>query len=508
MSEPPTHPTSTPARRWSPARHQGSIAVLVVLALIGLLEGAGSFGSTHAELRTQRPSPAQVRGVTGSTIRAVLYQPPEDDPVTKIVASFLAPQDDNAKAEATVRGFITMFEKNNPFLQGRHVELVVFTGSANLLDSVAARADAVKIADEIQPFMVWGGPLLGTAFADELASRGVMCMMCVTSGSNQFYADHAPYLWSLQTTPEQVGTHAAEYVSKRLAGAPARFAGDDALARTTRRFGLLSFNGSFGGAGLGASITDQLRSAGVTLTDSVSYTDTFAVKQVQATMIGRLKDRGVTTVIYAGDPLAMRSFMKEATDQHWFPEWVMVGAFSSERSTWGRQNDPAQMRHAFGITPLPMPSLPENDLISAMYRTANGADPPARQSTLLLFGPMALFYAGLQNLKGDLTPENLAAGVFAAPPIGGAPGNPIIPMIGFGNKGLWPYPDYAGIDDFTEIWWDAEAAGPDELGEDGSGLWAFSDQGKRYTPGAWPTEPAHAFRREGAQTLFRPPGGG
>lgn len=506
----PTLADPSSRARWNPARHQGFVAVLVAMAIVVGIDVTGGFGSAHGPLHTDPPT--QIRGIEGKSIKVVYYLPPEDDPVTKIVASFLAPTDDSDKAVATVRGFMRAFE-SSPELKGWKVDLVVFTGSGNLLDSVAARADAVKIAEEIKPFIVWGGPLLGTAYADELASRGVMCVMCVTSGSNDFYASHAPYLWSLQTTPEQVGTHAAEYVKKRLAGRTAAFAGDESMTRSERRFGLLAMNGPFGGAGLSRSISTQLRDLGVTLTDEVEYTDSFAVKQVQATMIGRLKERGVTTVIYAGDPLAMRSFMREATDQRWFPEWIMVGAFSSERSTFGRQADPQQMRHAFGVTPLPMPIEGDFDLISGIYKMGNnGESPPAKESVLLIFAPMALFYAGLKNVvaaapgdadaPGLITPQSMAKGMFDAPSIGGTPDNPVIPLIGFGNKGVWPYPDYSGIDDFAEIWWDVDREGNDEFGLPGRGMWQYSDGGARYLPGHWPDGPPHAFVREGARAVF------
>src|SRR4029077_9530707 len=93
-----------------------------------------------------------VRGVTPTSIKVVLYQPPESDTVSKLVAQFVAPEDDNAEAAATVRGFIKVLATGNPALHGRRIDLVVFTGSANLLDSVAARADAVKIAEDIRPF--------------------------------------------------------------------------------------------------------------------------------------------------------------------------------------------------------------------------------------------------------------------------------------------------------------------------------------------------------------------
>ncbi len=472
--------------------------------MVGIVVGLGVGGAFGRTARARTPLTSgrsgALRGVTPTSLKIVLYQPPEDDTVSKIVAQFVAPADNNAKDDATVRGFIKALFGKDPVVNGRRIDLVVFTGSDNLLDSVAARADAVRIAEDIRPFAVLNGPLLGTAFADELASRGVMCLMCVNAGTDAFFAAHAPYVWSLETTPEQVGTHAAEYVRKRLAGHPAAFAGSADLRRSVRRFGLLSVNGPFGGEGLGPSIESQLHARGVALADNMSYGDANSVNQVQATMIGRLKAHHVTTVIYAGDPIAMGSFMAEATSQRWYPEWVMTGGFSSERSSWGRRDDPAQMAHAFGVTPLPPPVDPRIDTVVGLYRKANGVDPPASQSVQQLFAPIFVLYSGLTAAGRDLTPQRFQQGLFHAPPLGGSAATPYIPLITYGEKGLWPYPDYAGVDDFSEIWWDPTATGADEFGNRGHGMWRFADGGRRYVAGKWPTAPPHAFIRRGSVT--------
>ena len=53
-------------------------------------------------------------------------------------------------------------------------------------DETAARADAVTIAEDIQPFMVWGGPVLTEAFADELAAREIPCIGCAGGSQTDF----------------------------------------------------------------------------------------------------------------------------------------------------------------------------------------------------------------------------------------------------------------------------------------------------------------------------------
>ena len=141
----------------------------------------------------------------------------------------------------------------------------------------------------------------------------------------------------------------------------------------------------------------------------MAYGESASVNQVQATMIGRLKARGVTTVIYGADPMAMGSFMAEATRQHWFPEWVMTGGFSSERSSWGRRDDQAQMAHAFGITPLVPPVSPNIDYVVNVYRTANGVEPagPAEHPDALCAGLLVpvRIGGGRRRSRGGTVPQ-------------------------------------------------------------------------------------------------------
>ena len=67
----------------------------------------------------------------------------------------------------------------------------------------------------------------------------------------------------------------------------------------------------------------------------------------------------------------------------------------------------------------------------------------------------------------------------------------------------------AGVDDQTEVWWDADAEGVDETGKDAKGLWTYVDGGKRYLPGEWPEDAARpCSTSEGAVTVYTdlPPG--
>ena len=69
------------------------------------------------------------------------------------------------------------------------------------------------------------------------------------------------------------------------------------------------------------------------------------------------------------------------------------------------------------------------------------------------------------------------------------------------DQGFWPDTDYNGVDDGTVIWWDPNAAGPDEIRKNGTGMWTFVDGGRRYLPGEWPSE-SKLFDPDGAVTIY------
>lgn len=63
-------------------------------------------------------------------------------------------------------------------------------------------------------------------------------------------------------------------------------------------------------------------------------------------------------------------------------------------------------------------------------------------------------------------------------------------------------PDYNGIDDVSEIWWDPDATGVDELDKDGVGMYQWVNGGQRYLPGQWPETDPDVFNPEGAVSFY------
>ena len=142
---------------------------------------------------------ATAKGVTGDTIKVAYYVPP---PGTDAQQALQGLVDDPEATRQTRDNFTAML--NETFeTYGRKVELVQVQASGQATDDVAAKNDAVRIAEEIGAFAVIGGPNLTNVYADELVSRGVMCFQCGLVAPDTVYQKNAPYMWSNSATPEE-----------------------------------------------------------------------------------------------------------------------------------------------------------------------------------------------------------------------------------------------------------------------------------------------------------------
>jgi len=149
-------------------------------------------------------------------------------------------------------------------------------------------------------------------------------------------------------------------------------------------------------------------------------------------------------------------------------------------------------------------NMPEETGYYALYEWWKGAPPQANDTIGLLMPNFTLFYAVTMYAGPDLTHETWRDALFANP---GTTQAITQPYLTYGDKGIWPYTDYSGVDDATAIWWDPAATGPDEIRKEGTGMYAYVDGGTRYLPGEWPTED-RMFDPEGAVTIYvTPPAG-
>ena len=141
-----------------------------------------------------------------------------------------------------------------------------------------------------------------------------------------------------------------------------------------------------------------------------------------------------------------------------------------------------------------------------IYKWFTGVDPPADGSIGVIAPNPALFFAVLQDVGPNLTPETFREprSPYPAPPTAWRSASRSCRTA---SKGTGLTPDYLGVDDATAIWWDPTVAGPDEIRKDGVGMYQYVDGGKRYLPGQWPTDDK-MFDPAGAVALYThpPPG--
>lgn len=438
---------------------------------------------------------ATYQGVTATTITVVAYELADDD----LSASLSAQLDSVAAARDTREKLLAMFESRFN-MWGRKVKLVRLKGSGS--DETSSRADAVKVATEIKAFASLGGPGQESAYAEELASRHVVCIGCGLSLPDSALQKNAPYLWGNLQTPEQFLLNVGDYVTKRLLNKKASFAGDAAMRKKKRVFGVVHFEQDppvFGGV----ETTMAKRGAKVGYKAVVNLTYQLIIAELgekARVLIARLKEKHVTTVLFLGDPIMPIYLTKAASDQGYFPEWVITGTVLTDTTVFGRLYDQKQWAHAFGLSSLAARTPPQQSEGWRLHKWFTGEDPAAVKTVGVIMEPLRTLMLGIHMAGPELTPETFRDGLFAYPPSGGTP---TAPQMSFGDHGIFEAPDYNAVDDMQEVWWNEKATGPDEQSKGGKGMMEYVDGGKRYLPGEMPATPPHAFRDKGAIDLYR-----
>jgi len=443
---------------------------------------------------------ATAQGVTATSIKVVVYLPEQNDAALSYIEGAIRDTATNAETEATMQGWVGLF---NHFAQlyGRTIDLVPFVATGESTDPVAAHADALTIATNIKPFAVLDGPALETssAFATELASQHVLCINASLNPNMSYYAAHSPYLWQLGIGGQQQLTHLIAYLSREVAGRKASFAGDASLKTKTRKFGVVVL----GTSSFTPAVLKQFKKAGVPIAQVVTYKSPLDLLTSAPTLIAKLRSAGVTSIIFDGDPIAPQALTRAAASQGYHPEWILSGSVLSDTAVFGRTYDQTEWSHAFGISF--GTARVAVDGLKALYAWYTGASPPDLTSAVIPYSALALLVPVLQEVGPDVTAQNFKNAAFSVP----RPKEMITSaMYTYGMKGIWPYADYAGVDDATEVWWNPTASGPDEIGRAGTGLYEYVNGGKRYLPSAWPKSTTKAFKTAGAITIYpQPPAG-
>ncbi len=452
---------------------------------------------------------ATSQGVTKDEITVVEYRPSTNGDLSSLLQGLLdKPEEVKQTQAAYEKLFSDMFES-----YGRKVKYIRYQSQGGMDDEVVAKADAIKIAEEYKAFAVLGGPALAQDYAKELAARKVICIGCGQGVPDSTYQKLAPYLWGAYATPEQFLLNLGDLITGRLNGKKAEFAGDPALQGQTRKFGVVHFEQK---VPVYTELEDQVREEGKCRGWEAAASETYTLDLAKmgeraTTIIAKMKAAGVTSIIFLGDPLMPISLTKAATEQNYFPEWIVTGTVLTDTNVFGRRYDQKQWAHAFGISSLPVKTPREMSEPWAIHQWYYGQAPAAKTTAPIIYSGLQQLYLGIHMAGPKLSPETFRDGLFNYPPTGGGPTSP---HISFGMHGYFKpqntcssaipkeeRADYLGIDDVALIWWDAEVEGKDESGGDGKGLYRYMDGGKRYMPGAMPKTDLPVGKKDGSVTI-------
>jgi hypothetical protein len=422
-------------------------------------------------------------GVTAESVKLVAYIPdPAIDPVSSSLIAGAGANLDPGVAAETMGDYTDVFSAVYE-TYGRRVDLEIYTGTGAADDETAARADAIAIAEQ-EPFGVIGGPLqVQASFSEELASRGVISFPAQPLPES-VTVDNYPLIWGV-ITPTQAATLAAEAIGNLAGPGPAELAGDPALQGEDRAYAVVhydtvdgSYEESFD------ALRDGLAAGGIELTTDIPFVlDPNRAQEDARTMIARLKEAGVTTVIFTGDFLMPQFLTTEATAQDYFPEWILGPNLLADTAIFGRSYDQQQWPNGFAIGYAGTPGKTEDSTAYTIYNWAYRTEPPSNIYQVLEL-PLRGVFTGIHLAGPGLTPESFRDGMLRYPPTGGGPTRPLESR---GEQGVWPEFDYGGgPDQITLMWWDPEAESVDEVGNAGTGSYRFANGGERYQPGELP----------------------
>jgi hypothetical protein len=459
---------------------------------------------------------ATAPGVTADTVKVVVYYGNEAMLAAERAAGGQLPVNRTTSQPGTwpdsFRDFDKVFQYANETYGtyqtwGRKptYEFVEASGS----DEAAQRADAVKVK-AMKPFIVIdasnqnaGAPV----FEAEMANAKIIVN---GAGASALTAEQlekqAPYRWATQSDSTAAVYLVADLLAHTLSGRKAHWAGDPALAKKTRAFGVISPEGRINIALLKSLMKKYGGSATI---ESVTYdpdADPGAIEESAKTLIARLQSKNVTSVVLFTSNVATASFTKAATANDFRPEWVVTGYQFQDFDGFGRSYDQDQFAHAFGLgvlTPQPEPD-PNVPAPLGQFDWYWGAKQGTTAPTTV--GWMSFIYGSIQYAGPNLTAANVRKGLFSVPAVGGAANGTVSFQTGYGRTVGLPYDEYLGLGTDVElIWWnpDLQTTGSNAVANfPGKGRFMYLNGGKRLSFGQMPKSEPKYFDEEASIYQF------
>jgi hypothetical protein len=366
-------------------------------------------------------------------------------------------------------------------MYGRKIKLVFYTGQGNGSSELLgagqeqALADAVRVSDEIGAFADISA--ISTPYANALSRQKVL-NIGAPYPPKEWYQDRRPYAWSPFPDGTTVVDSIALWLEKRMSVAPkVEYAGPE-LNGKPRVFGVVGpENPEYQSSGdrFGEKVKNLNIAAGLTY-----RLDIASMPNQASNIIAQLKDKGVTTVVCACDPVMLALGMApKANEQDYHPEWITGGLAFVEQDIVAQLIDNEQWQRAFGLAFNADPEPLTRSFPRSAYRAMRPGGQPAFGVEELYY-QMYLLALGVQMAGPNLSADTFERGMFSYK---GA----------LGPRGYWHFGpgDYTSVDDFREIWWDPNRISI-QNGKPGS--WVQINGGSRWSIANPPTGPAPYFR--------------
>jgi hypothetical protein len=384
---------------------------------------------------------------------------------------------------------------------GRKVEYEFVKGTG--ADETAQRADAVNVAAK-KPFAVFDAAIQGgnqstggLVFETEVQARGVPLVLGTAGAPPQ----------SPKEVSRSIARNAAEFAGRSLVGKKAQFGGD-AVKNEDRKFGIL-YQAGDNGFDIGFFKSEFTKNGGkLTSEAAFSFPPGTAQADAQAmageqmpTLMSKLKDDGVTTVIDALDSrYGLAAALKAATAAEFEPEWVLAsggptggGGFPADLDIILRTVDQTQAQHFLGL--VWFAPYVKNSVTANPFQWFWGTDKGSTWS-----GASALvgsLYTRIHLAGPTLTKAKMQPGALPVPKAGGYYSKSVLTY----TSGP-PSSDGVATIDAALGWFDPTKTATDQATQAvGPGAWMYLDGGARYIAGHWPKNKSGFFDSSASTTV-------
>ena len=404
--------------------------------------------------------------------------------------------------------YVALFNKDFE-LWGRRVVIKYFNGQgcdiSELLgqDQSQAEADA-QTAASLGAFADYSEVASTPPYDTALASHHIVAI----GGEfmpHSWYQQYAPYEYSYYPSCTKFVQAAVDVIGKSINGLPAIYAGNNTYQHEPAKIGLIYPSDPLFSP-CAAEAAQLLSQAHIPLADQFSYsmTDLASLSPEAVTAVAGFKEKGVTTVICACDPLTPAFLAEAAASQHYFPEWLVM-SISDVTEVRGIMSAIAgkafNTEWAHALTMMVQPVTPQDQEFTVAYQLATGhrlSSPPAIGDAGTLYQGLLLLFSGLQQAGPDLTPATFQRGMWSLPPS--------VQDAGLGGW-LFKPGHYTAPSNFQVLYWSNRARGPVTHEK---GAWVACNGGKFYSIyGSTSVLPAGkqlaCFGKDGSSAPWNPP---